>query len=189
MIAIIEGCGSNIASVQLALERLGYASILTHDKVEISQASHVILPGVGHARRAMETLKSLDLINCIKTLKQPVLGICLGMQLLYENMEEGNVDGLGIIPGKVERLSCDDRLIYPHMGWNTVVSEHYSEYAYFVHTYAAPVNQYTVAQTVYGRPFTAIVAKDNYVGMQFHPEISGAFGEKWLADFLNSRLI
>jgi glutamine amidotransferase len=198
MIAIINGCGTNFASVQAALERLEKKSILTTDKKIITSASHVILPGVGTANHAMSTLQELDLIEVICALKQPVLGICVGMQILYEYSCEGNVNCLGIFPGKVEPLAqnADDNLVLPHMGWNKVfLSQSQSpliegieseSYLYFVHSYAARVNENTLAYTHYGSNFSAIVQKNNFYGVQFHPERSGKTGEKILQNFVTT---
>jgi len=196
MIAIIDGCGANIASVQFACARLGKKSVLTTDPAVIKAASHVILPGVGTAALAMSRLKSLHLTDIIPTLTQPVLGICLGMQLLYEASREGDVPCLGLLQGKVELLPDADGLIVPHMGWNQLQMQPHSSpitagvetnsYVYFVHSYAAPVSDYTVATTDYGRIFSAIVNKDNFYGMQFHPERSGAVGATLLKNFLES---
>jgi glutamine amidotransferase len=185
MLAIIDGCGSNISSIQFALQRLGVNSQLTRDRAAIQAADQVILPGVGHAQPAMQALQDYQLVDTIRSLNQPVLGICLGMQLLYERSAEGNVDCLGIIPGCVEKLPSE--AILPHMGWNQINNQS-SDYAYFVHSYAAPVNDYTLATCRYSDTFTAIVAKDNFIGMQFHPEKSAEFGEKLLRDFLTGDL-
>lgn len=195
MIAIIRGCGANIASVQFALERLGKQSILTTDANSISAASHVILPGVGTAKQAMLQLQELRLIEVIQKLSQPVLGICLGMQILYEFSHEGDTDGLAIIPGRVSHLPTDKPLTIPHIGWNQLqfydnkspilqdISN--NNYFYFVHSYMAPVNEYTLATTNYGKNFAALVQKNNFYGMQFHPERSGKVGENILQNFLD----
>ncbi len=194
MIAIIEGCGANIASVQFALERLGRKSLLTADASVIKAASHVILPGVGTAEGAMHKLKHYKLCEVISQLKQPVLGICLGMQLLYEFSYEGMVDCLGIFRGKVEPLPCSSGLPVPHMGWNQLVThvdsspllkdipEH--SYVYYVHSYAAPINHETIALTQYGTKFCAMAQHKNFYGVQFHPEKSGTIGEMMLKNFL-----
>lgn len=188
MIAIIDGCGSNIASVQFSLRRLGFDSVLTHDKETIIQASHVILPGVGHAKKAMQQIQNFGLVDVIRELKQPVLGICLGMQLLYDFSEEGDVTCLGIIPGNIKRLPDSD-CVLPHMGWNKIKgAEDFDHFVYFVHSFAAPLNEYTLTQTEYGLSFTSMVRRNNFVGMQFHPEKSGDFGERLLADFLKGEL-
>ncbi len=193
MIAIIEGCGANIASVQFALERLGKKSVLTHDAAIIKTADYVILPGVGTAQQAMQQLQTYQLINIIRELKQPVLGICLGMQLLYDYSEEGNVDCLGIIPGKIQKFPTDANLIIPHMGWNqihikqnnTIINNvEENSHVYFVHSYAAPVTEHTLLSCEYGIHFTAAAQKNNFYGMQFHPERSGKIGEQLLLNFL-----
>lgn len=189
MIAIIKGCGSNITSIQFALDRLGEKSELTDDERLIKQASHVILPGVGHANNAMQKLRSLGLVDILTQLTQPVLGICLGMQLLYESSEEGNVNCLGIIPGKIKRLLGNESQAIPHMGWNNVnfIKRISNSHAYFAHSYAAPINEYTVATTEYTEKFTSIVQYKNFMGMQFHPERSGSLGEKLLMNFIKMR--
>lgn len=200
MIAIIDGCGSNIASVQFSLQRLGYESVLTHDPEIIQQASHIILPGVGHAKKAMQQLQQLGLVQVIRELKQPVLGICLGMQLLYDFSEEGGVDCFGIIPGRIARMPDAD-CVLPHMGWNKIEgpekgcfalsgdANELNGYVYFVHSFSAPINDYTLTKTCYAEPFTSMVKRDNFVGMQFHPEKSGDFGERLLDKFLKGELV
>lgn len=197
MIAIIKGCGNNIASIQFALERLDVESVLTDDPQTIRSASHVILPGVGSAKRAMRSLRDLGLVEVIKSLQQPVLGICLGMQLLYEGSEEGDVDCLGLIAGKIQRLPKKAAYTLPHMGWNQFEFENENEffdenlggglYSYFIHSYAAPINKYTIATTVYTKAFTSIVKNRNFIGMQFHPERSGSLGERLLKIFIAMR--
>lgn len=193
MIAIIQGCGANLASIQFALERLSYKITVTADPKIIAAASHVILPGVGHAAIAMAQLQKLNLITVIQQLQQPVLGICLGMQLLYDSSAEGDVTGLGIIPGNINALPTDAGLTVPHMGWNTLSLLKSSLltaeltngiYQYFVHSFAAPVNEFTIAATHYGNAFTAIVQRNNFYGTQFHPERSGKMGEVILKNFL-----
>jgi imidazole glycerol-phosphate synthase subunit HisH len=184
MIAVINSGIANISSVVFALERLQVSAIVTTDPQVIKQADKVILPGVGTARQAMENLKQLHLISVIKDLTQPVLGICLGMQLMYDYSEEGEVACLGILPGKIHKITGKD-LIIPHMGWNTLdCKDSTGEYVYFVHSYCAPVNEYTVATTTYGETFTSIAKKNNFHAMQFHPERSGVVGEKLLKDFI-----
>lgn len=192
MIAVINSGLANISSVVFALERLGVQAVKTTDPQVIKRASHVILPGVGTANHAMQNLKELNLISVIQNLKQPVLGICLGMQLLYDYSEEGDVACLGIFPGKI-RLLKGDNLIVPHMGWNTLSLRKESNllkkvkeqsYVYFVHSYYAPVGACTVAVTHYGQDISAIVQKDNFYAMQFHPERSGSVGEQLLKNFV-----
>lgn len=191
MIAIIEGCGNNVASLQFALERIGVTSQLTKDAAVIKKASHVILPGVGHAESAMHRLYEFKLVEVLRALTQPVLGICLGMQLLYEFSAENDVNCLGIIPGKVHRLSATNQQSIPHMGWNllefsTEKKQTLKPYVYFVHSYAAPLSEHTVAVTTHTETFTAMVRYKNFIGMQFHPERSGKIGEALLKEFIEN---
>jgi len=181
MIAIIDGCGSNIASIQFALNRLAIKSILTNNKQVIQSASQVVIPGVSSAKIAMQNLKKLDLIDCIKNLTQPVLGICSGMQILYDYSEEGSTECLGIIPGKIYKLLGNQTQKVPHIGWNKINSKNY---AYFVHSYCAPISEYTVGITEYTEKFTSIVKYKNFIGMQFHPEKSAQYGEELLRSLL-----
>lgn len=192
MISIIDSKGANIASIQFALERLGVNAELSHDAEMIKKSSHIILPGVGSAGSAMKHLKDLSLIEIIRSLTQPVLGICLGMQLLFDFSEEDNVECLGLISGKVQKIN-DKNLIVPHMGWNTLnIIEHKQimkdvpnlSYAYFIHSYAAPVGKYTSAITCYGENFSAAVQYKNFYGTQFHPERSSVVGSIILKNFL-----
>lgn len=192
MIAIIN-CGANINSILFALNRLGKAAVLTDDPELIIKASHVILPGVGAAPAAMATLKQADLLPIIPALTQPVLGICLGMQLLYESSAEGEVSVLNIAPGKVQRLRPQPAAVIPHMGWNQLDFQSDSpllkginqgSYVYFTHSYAAPINEATVAVTDYYQPFTALMQWRNFFGAQFHPEKSGEVGSRILENFL-----
>jgi imidazole glycerol-phosphate synthase subunit HisH len=159
MIAIVDSGGANLASVIFAIERLNKPYIFTADPDQIAKASHVILPGVGAAGGAMKVLKERGLIECLRALKQPVIGICLGMQLLFERSEEGDVPLLGLLPAKVRKFR-DIALPVPHMGWNTFEAARASPllkglpenpYAYFVHSYYAPPGEYTLAQTTYLR--------------------------------------
>ena len=189
MIAIVEGCGSNIASLQFALERLGYESVLTNDPARIEAASAVILPGVGSANAAMANLRASGLDQLIPRLTQPVLGICLGMQILYDFSEEGDTNCLGIIPGRVKEFSPDCGLPLPHMGWNQLQGLMESQYVYFVHGFYAPLSMHTLASARYGIELSAIVQCRNFWGMQFHPEKSGAAGAKCLAEFLRGSII
>lgn len=193
MIAIIDSGLANFASVQFACQRLGQETQVTADAEIIKKASHVIFPGVGTANAAMQSLTDKQLIEVIKLLTQPVLGICLGMQLLYEYCEEGDVATLGIIPGNVQALPKQDKLTLPHIGWNTVnicqpnpltVNLDDNTRMYFVHSFAADVGTTSVAVTDYGKPFTAICQQDNFFATQFHPEKSGIAGAKLLANFL-----
>jgi glutamine amidotransferase len=193
MIAIIEGCGSNYNSLIYSLKKIGYTSKVTSNKYEIINASHVILAGVGHASNAMDKLQDLELIKLIPRLKQPVLGICLGMQLLFEFLHEGNLKGLGIFPGEIRKITSDT-LAVPHMGWNKILFEREYEkygknldenkYFYFIHSYFSEFNDYTIAKTKYGIDISAIVVKENFTGMQFHPEKSGNNGIEILKNYL-----
>jgi imidazole glycerol-phosphate synthase subunit HisH len=191
---IIPSCGSNLASLQFALERLGAAVPLTEDHDRIRAASHVILPGVGAAAPGMARLRAAGVVDLIPTLTQPVLGICLGMQLLFARSEEDDTPCLGVIAANVTRLPASPELPVPQMGWNDLepVGEspllagvERGAYAYFVHSYAAPTGAYTRAVTVYGRPFSAVVQQGNFFGTQFHPERSSRLGARILENFLN----
>ncbi|MBI2380870.1 MAG: imidazole glycerol phosphate synthase subunit HisH [Gammaproteobacteria bacterium] len=192
-LVIVDSGGANIASLRHAFERLGVDSELTAEPERIRAARRVILPGVGAAGEGMRRLRERNLVDCVRGLKQPVLGICLGMQLLFEGSEEGAVDGLGILPGRVARLEPKPGLRVPHMGWNTLdiladspllAGIGVEDYFYFVHSYAAPVNGACVASAEHGRRFAACVQKDNFFGAQFHPERSGPAGARLLANFL-----
>ena len=190
-ISIIDYGAGNVKSVQFALERLGYKGELTSDANEILQADKVIFPGVGEASTAMEALRLYGLDNLIPSLKQPVLGICLGMQLMCTRSEEGDTGCLDIFP--TESLEFPDNLKVPHVGWNTLThlkSPLFKQiepmaYAYFVHSFYVPVTKYTVAQTYYGLPFSAALVKDNFYACQFHPEKSSKTGEQILKNFLS----
>jgi len=183
MLAVIKASGSNFASLNFALNRLGVEACFTNDKAIIEQADRVILSGVGHAKTAMAKLQQLQLINVIKNLQQPVLGICLGMQLLYQFSEEGDCELLGLIPGRLKRFNPKGGLTVPHMGWNQCL-EQTNRHLYFVHSYFAPVNAYSKATCDYGVRFTAAVQKDNFCGVQFHPEKSAKTGLSWLEQFI-----
>ena len=190
---IIPSCGSNLASLQFALERLGADVPLTQDPARIRAASHVILPGVGAAAPGMERLAAAGLVDLIPTLKQPVLGICLGMQLLFARSEEEETPCLGVIDAEVRRLPGSPDLPVPQMGWNELAPHGESAllagvpkgtYAYFVHSYAAPTGSYTRAVTTYGVPFSAVVEQGNFFGTQFHPERSARVGAQILDNFV-----
>ncbi|WP_088006257.1 imidazole glycerol phosphate synthase subunit HisH [Indiicoccus explosivorum] len=179
MIAIVDYGLGNIANVRRALEYLGYQVLLTKDPEELRQADGLVLPGVGHFGDAMRKLEADGLIPILTELKdeKPFVGICLGMQLLYEGSEEGNVDGLGFLPGKIERIRTS--LPVPHLGWNQLNSENETlrEDVYFIHSYKAVPDEYTVATAQYGgEEVVAIVQKGNLIGIQFHPEKSGDAG-------------
>jgi glutamine amidotransferase len=192
-IVIVANGGANIAYLQFALQRLGADSAVTADADQIRAASHVLLPGVGAAADGMSRLRASRLDTVIPTLRQPVLGICLGMQLLCEASQEGNARCLGIIPGRAEFLARTVDRPVPHMGWNTVeirrpcallagIAD--GDYAYFVHSYALNLSAATIASTAYGAPFSACVQWRNFYGAQFHPERSAAVGARVLENFL-----
>jgi glutamine amidotransferase len=191
---IIPSCGSNLASLQFALERLGADVPLTEDPARIRAASHVILPGVGAAAPGMARLAAAGLVDLIPTLTQPVLGICLGMQLLFASSEEDETRCLGVIDAEVRRFPPSPDLPVPQMGWNELQPVGESRllagipsgsYAYFVHSYAVPPGPYTRAVTTYGVPFSAVIEARNFFGTQFHPERSARIGGTILDNFLN----
>jgi len=192
-IAIIDSGGANIASLLYAFDRLQQAAILTTDIDAIRNAERVILPGVGAARDAMDRLREHGLLDVIRNLTQPVLGICLGMQLLAEASEEEGVECLGVIPGTAVKLPADVTCPVPNMGWCpiTVHREHPllaglddGDYFYFLHSYALPVADYTLAEASHAEPFSAIVGHRNFTAAQFHPERSSANGSRLLQNFL-----
>lgn len=192
-VTIIDGGGANIASLQFALKRLGAHSELTADPDKIRSAERVILPGVGAAADGMQRLRQAGLDTLIPQLTQPLLGICLGMQLLYESSEEDDGNCLGIIPGRAKKFTVAPDRPVPHMGWNRIEITRNSalldgipdgSYFYFVHSYAVGVTANTVACADYGQTFTAITRSDNFMGTQFHPERSGEHGARLLQNFL-----
>ena len=192
-VVIIDSGGANIASLQAALNRLGAESRVSADAEVIRRAPLVLLPGVGSAHDAMSRLRMAGLDQLIPQLKQPLLGICLGMQLLYERSEEGPANCLGVIPGAIGKLRSAPGRPVPHMGWNQMAQVHADplldgisslDYVYFVHSFAAPTSGATVAITDYGTAFTSVVRRENFCGTQFHPERSGVVGARILANFL-----
>ena len=192
VVILDTGC-ANLSSVKWAIERLGYEPLVSRDPDVVLRADKLLLPGVGTARAAMGQLHERELVELIKACTQPVLGSCLGMQLLGSHSDEsGGVELLGIIDEPVPHMT-DVGLPLPHMGWNRVYPKAGNHlfrgiedgaYFYFVHSYAMPVNPCTIAQCSYGEPFTAAVQKDNFYGVQFHPERSGAAGAQLLKNFL-----
>ncbi|MDF2550753.1 MAG: hisH [Chryseobacterium sp.] len=190
MIAIIKYNGGNVNSVQNALNRLGEKSIITDDFELIQNADKVIFPGVGEASSTMKLLKQKDLDQLISKLTQPVLGICLGMQLMCRNNEEGNTVGMGIFDINVKKFPKEN--IVPHMGWNIVSelkSSLFSDISeendfYFVHSYYCELSDFTTSVCDYILPFSASLQKDNFFATQFHPEKSGKFGNQLLKNFL-----
>jgi glutamine amidotransferase len=192
-VVLIDWGGGNIGSVRYALERLGARAVLSADADTISAAPRVILPGVGAAPPAMARLRELGLVEPIRRLRQPLLGICLGMQLLYESSEEGDVDCLGLLPGRIVRMPSGPGVRVPHMGWNQLQPSQPTglldgidagAHAYFVHSYAAPLGAATLASSDHGGGFTAVAGRGNCYGAQFHPERSSAVGQRLLANFL-----
>ena len=195
-VIVDTGC-ANLASVKFAVERLGFAVTISDDINTIKNADKGILPGVGSARHAMENIQAKGLVATLQQLTQPVLGFCLGMQLMARSSVEGAktdevVQCLALIPTDICPLDAKD-LRMPHMGWNTLtqVSDHpvfaginAEDYFYFVHSFAAPVSEYTVARCQYGSEFSAAIAKDNFIGCQFHPERSSSLGSKIIKNFL-----
>lgn len=193
-VAIIDSGGANIASLQFALDRLGYSARLTTAPDMIRGADHVILPGVGAAADAMQRLRDSGLVDVIRGLRQPVLGICLGMQLLADASEEEDVDCLGIIPGVARRLQVAEGFPVPNMGWCPVTRTAGTDllegipdgsYFYFVHSYALPVSDFTLATARHAATFSAVIRRDNFVAAQFHPERSSADGARLLRNFLD----
>ncbi|MEN8137868.1 MAG: imidazole glycerol phosphate synthase subunit HisH [Bacteroidota bacterium] len=190
MIVIIDYGAGNIQSVKFALERLGVEAILTSDTEIIKKADKVIFPGVGRAEPAMKKLKQSGLDRLIPELKQPVLGVCLGMQLMCEHTEEDNVKGLGIFPLEVKEF--EKSLKVPQIGWNHIselksglfnnIKE--NAYTYFVHSYYVPDSEFSIASTNYGFKYSSAIKKDNFYATQFHPEKSGDVGEQILENFL-----
>jgi glutamine amidotransferase len=192
-VVIIDSGGANLASLQFALERLGARSVVSADPATIAAAPRVLLPGVGSAGEAMRRLRAAGVDRVLPTLRQPVLGICLGMQLLFERSAEGPTDTLGLLPGSVGRLVPAPGRPVPHMGWNTLDQRRADplldgiaagEHFYFVHSFAAQPSPTTIATADYGDPLVAVAGRDNFRGVQFHPERSGAAGARLLANFL-----
>ncbi len=193
---IDTGC-ANLSSVKMAIQRLGVEPIVSCDAADIHAADKLILPGVGTAKAAMKNLQERNLVELIREAKQPLLGFCLGMQMLAQSSEESmdgesDIECLGIIPGKVKLMQVGN-LRLPHMGWNQIEHDEThplfkgipsGSYFYFVHSYALEVTDATIAQCNYGQPFSAVVGKDNFFGAQFHPERSGKLGAQLIRNFL-----
>lgn len=193
-VVIIDSGGANIASLKFALARLSTEARISGDANEIRRAERVILPGVGAARNAMQRLQDLRLTDVIRELTQPVLGICLGLQLLCEGSEEEDVECLGVFDGRAEKLPSSSQLPVPNMGWcpvqteaaHPILSDHTDgDYYYFVHSYAVPQSSQTIASAKHATPFSAALAVDNFVAVQFHPERSSMAGSKLLSNFMS----
>lgn len=192
-VVLIDAGGANIGSVRYALERLGASAALSADPQVIATADRVILPGVGAAATGMARLRELGLVELVRSLRQPLLGVCLGMQLLFDSSEEGDVDCLGLLPGRVRRLPDAPGLRVPHMGWNTLDDVRNDpllagitsgDTAYFVHGYGAPVGDDALATCSHGSTFAAVVRRGSRMGAQFHPERSARVGARLLENFL-----
>lgn len=194
MTILVDYGAGNTRSVMNALDRIGAPYILSSDHKVIANAERLILPGVGHAGAAMSQLRAYDLISVLRDFQKPLLGICLGMQLLFEFSEEGSTICLGLLTGKIKKFTTDGPYKVPHMGWNDFVhdQDHYIfdglckvESAYFVHSYFAEISDYTLASCHYIKPFSAVIVHGNRIGMQFHPEKSGMLGHKLLSNFIH----
>lgn len=192
-VAVVKLGVGNTASVMFALERLGARAVLTEDAAQITEAERLILPGVGAAAYAMEMLDAKGLRDAIAQFARPLLGICLGQQLLFESSEEGDAQGLGLLQGRVTHLPASPTSPSPHMGWSKLhrtrphaLLEGVAEdaYVYFVHSYVCPINEATLASADYGQRFAAVVGQGSVFGCQFHPERSGAVGARILRNFL-----
>lgn len=195
-VALIDAGGANLGSVRYALERLGVEAKLVRDADGLRNADRVILPGVGAAPEGMARLHAQGLVEPLRQLQAPLIGICLGMQLLFERSEEGDVECLGLLPGVVRKLHPATGIRVPHMGWNQLLTLRASPlldgvperaHAYFVHGYAAPVTPATVAASDHGGLFTAVVHQGRRCGAQFHPERSADTGARILRNFLEMR--
>ena len=190
MITIADTGGANFNSVVNALKWIGVEYKFANTKEDLARAEKILLPGVGAAREAMQRLENQGVVDTLRNIKVPVLGICLGMQLLYESSDEGDVECLGVIPGKVVSIK-NTGLSLPHMGWNKIMIEKGGifdfcdgEYVYFVHSFRADMNEHVQLYTNYGEEIPALVQKDNFYGAQFHPEKSADIGEKILKRFI-----
>lgn len=193
VLALVDNGGANLASVKNAFARLGVGATVTRDAETIRAADRIVLPGVGAAGDGMRRLRAQALDALLPTLTQPVLGVCLGMQLLFESSDENETACLGVLNGQVSALEGDAEHRVPHMGWNRLAlkSEHpvlngidETDWFYFVHGFAAPVNNVTLASTAHGRSFAAVAGRNNFIGVQFHPERSGEAGARLLKNFL-----
>lgn len=193
-LVIIDAGGANLGSVRAAFARLGVTPELSRDPVRIASAERLVLPGVGAAAPVMEILRASGIDTLLRGLKTPLLGVCIGMQVLFERSEEGDVAGLGLLPGQVRKLPASPGIRMPHMGWNRLARRVDSPLldgidegaqAYFVHSYGVIGSADAIAETEHGSRFCAAVARDNIAGAQFHPERSGAVGARFLRNFLS----
>lgn len=194
-VLLLNSGGSNYTSLQSAFERLGATCLQSSEPADIERASHIVLPGVGSAGSAMQAIRQQNLAEQIIALQKPLLGICLGMQVLYEASDESKINCLGIIPGSIHKLSLAPGIRVPHMGWNNITCTQANPLLqgieaqdfYFVHSYAAALSPNSIASCTHGSTFTAAVAYRNFYGVQFHPERSGPQGQQLLANFLSIR--
>jgi len=193
-LVIIDAGGANLGSVRAAFARLGVSPELSRDPARIASAERLVLPGVGAAAPVMETLRASGIDVLLRGLKTPLLGVCIGMQVLFERSEEGEVTGLGLLRGQVRKLPASPGIRMPHMGWNHLARRGDSPLldgidegaqAYFVHSYGVIGSADAIAETEHGSTFCAAVARDNIAGAQFHPERSGAVGARFLSNFLS----
>lgn len=192
MIAIVDYKMGNLRSVENALKRLGAEFIVTSNPEIIRKADRVLLPGVGNAAEAMENLRQADLVQVIRSLRRPVLGICVGMQVMCRHSEEGDVDCMGLFDARVKKFTASESLKVPHMGWNKIGNLESKlfkgidggEWVYFVHSYYPELCPDTIATTIYGEMFSSALKYENFYGTQFHPEKSGDVGERIIANFL-----
>ena len=192
-VVLVDAGGSNIGSVRYALQRLGVDAELTGDAATIRAADRVILPGVGAAAVCMARLRELDLVDVLRTLDKPLLGVCVGVQLLFAHSEEDDTPCLGLLPGRVRKLHAAPGIRVPHMGWNTLQRRRGGslvegiadgDHAYFVHSYAAAVDDDCLCSSEHGQRFAAVVQRGNVAGAHFHPERSGAVGARLLKNFI-----
>lgn len=192
MIAIVDYKMGNLRSVENALKRLGAEFVVTADPAKIRAAERVLLPGVGNAAEAMENLRRADLVQVIRSLRRPVLGICVGMQIMCRHSEEGDVDCIDLFDARVKRFNPSESLKVPHMGWNKIGNLESKlfkgidggEWVYFIHSYYPELCNDTIATTIHGEMFSAALKYENFYGTQFHPEKSGDVGERIIANFL-----
>lgn len=193
-VVLVDAGGSNIGSVRYALQRLGVEAELTGDAATIRAADRVILPGVGAAAVCMARLRELELVDVLRTLDTPLLGVCVGVQLLFAHSEEDDTPCLGLLPGRVRKLPTAPGIRVPHMGWNTLHRTRDAsllegiadgDHAYFVHSYAAAVDDDCLCSSEHGQRFAAVVQRGNVAGAQFHPERSGAVGARLLKNFID----
>ena len=190
---VVDTGGANLTSITNAIERLNIDFVISDKTADIKSATHVILPGVGSAKPIMDKLMKCNLIETIKNIKTPLLGICLGMQILFDYLEEDGILGLGVITGPVLKFPNDFNLTIPHMGWNQLEFKdnksqlfqniNTKSYVFFAHSYYVPINKYTISETSYGFEYSSSVNFNNFFGVQFHPEKSGEIGSSIFKNF------